>query len=241
MLKIEHTNNSYILQPQDCAMKITHNWFNVEYWRQKEAIITSKQGRAPAWFIEYQESQVGVLKHYWRGGLIGRLLSDQYLFVGLTNTRVYKEFKLLTELKALDLPVPAPIAAYVEIRFGIYRADILTEAITGAKSLCEILRQRVASNVELQAIGRTIAKFHNNGVYHDDLNINNILFDKQGVVHLIDFDKGDIREQEANWQQANIDRLARSFKKEASKWPAFFFEKRHWQILHNAYKTELSG
>ncbi|KZN60954.1 hypothetical protein N473_23250 [Pseudoalteromonas luteoviolacea CPMOR-1] len=241
MLKIDNTDNHFILTPQDSELSITHDWFNVEHWRQKDAVVNSKLGRAPAWFIRYQNNNIAVLKHYWRGGLIGKLLSDQYLFLGLEKTRVFKEFKLLTQLKELQLPVPVPIAAYVKVTFGIYRADILTQAIPDAQSLCEKLKQHSATKKELMAVGKTIADFHRKGVYHDDLNINNILFDDQGHVNLIDFDKGDIRHIEGSWQQANIDRLARSFKKEAGKWPTFFFDDADWQTLISAYQTHLDS
>ncbi|MDK1289236.1 3-deoxy-D-manno-octulosonic acid kinase [Pseudoalteromonas umbrosa] len=240
MLKIDNTGNRFILMPQNSVLNINHNWFDVEYWRKKDAIVNSKLGRAPAWFIQYQNGNIAVLKHYWRGGLIGKVLNDQYLFLGLEKTRVYKEFKLLLELKALNLPVPDPIAAYVEQAYGIYRADILTQAIPSAQSLCEKLQQSHLSESELVSVGQTIADFHRQGVYHDDLNINNILFDGQDNVNLIDFDKGEIRAIDKTWQQDNIDRLARSFKKEAGKWPTFFFDDSHWQVLLQAYKKHLN-
>ncbi|AOT07202.1 3-deoxy-D-manno-octulosonic acid kinase [Pseudoalteromonas luteoviolacea] len=241
MLKIDNIGNHFILMPQNSVLNITRDWFDVEHWRQKDAVVNSKLGRAPAWFIQYQHNNIAVLKHYWRGGLIGKLLSDQYLFLGLEKTRVFKEFKLLTELKELELPVPEPIAAYVKVTYGIYRADILTQAIPGAQSLCEKLKLSSATKEELIAVGNTIADFHRKGVYHDDLNINNILFDDQGQVNLIDFDKGEIRHIESSWQQANIDRLARSFKKEAGKWPTFFFDDADWQTLINAYHARLNN
>ncbi|TQF69660.1 3-deoxy-D-manno-octulosonic acid kinase [Pseudoalteromonas luteoviolacea] len=240
MLKVEKTNNQYLLLPENSQLDIHHKWFNVQYWRDQNAIVTSKQGRAAAWFVKYHGDQVAVLKHYWRGGLIGKLLSDQYLYTGLENTRVFQEFKLLSALDALNLPVPKPIAANVEVRFGIYRADIMTEAITGAKSLCEKLQQQALSIHELTSVGIAIAQFHRQGVYHDDLNINNILFDHAGKVYLIDFDKGNIRPPEKEWQQSNLDRLKRSFKKEAGKWPTFFFTEEDWQTLVEAYQNNVS-
>ncbi|KZN59018.1 3-deoxy-D-manno-octulosonic acid kinase [Pseudoalteromonas luteoviolacea] len=239
MLKVEKTNNQYLLLPEHSTLNIHSEWFKVQYWRDQNAILTSKQGRAAAWFINYHKDKIAVLKHYWRGGLIGKLLSDQYLYTGLENTRVYQEFLLLSELHALHLPVPTPIAAHVEVKLGIYRADIITEAVRGAQSLCELLQQQPPSEHVLISVGRTIAQFHREGVYHDDLNINNILFDQTGQVYLIDFDKGAIRAQDKQWQQANIDRLKRSFKKEAGKWPTFFFTDADWQTLIKAYQTAL--
>ncbi|KZN48391.1 3-deoxy-D-manno-octulosonic acid kinase [Pseudoalteromonas luteoviolacea] len=237
MLKVEKTNNQYLLLPENSTLNIHSEWFKVQYWRDQNAIVTSKQGRAAAWFINYHEDKIAVLKHYWRGGLAGKLLSDQYLYTGLEKTRVYQEFKLLSELHALNLPVPKPVAAYVQVKLGIYRADIITEAVRGAQSLCEMLQHQPASEQALTSVGRTIAQFHREGVYHDDLNINNILFDQTGQVYLIDFDKGAIRAQDKQWQQANIDRLNRSFKKEAGKWPTFLFTDSDWLTLMKAYQN----
>ncbi|MCF2859024.1 3-deoxy-D-manno-octulosonic acid kinase [Pseudoalteromonas sp. SMS1] len=240
MLTVKKTNNQYLLIPDDSKLDIQTTWFNVQFWRDQDAIVTSKQGRAAAWFVKYQDNKIAVLKHYWRGGLIGKLLSDQYLYTGLENTRVFQEFKLLTELDALKLPVSRPLAANVEVKWGTYRADILTEAISGATSLCEQLQQKALSAQALAAVGTTIALFHRQGAYHDDLNINNILFDQTGKVYLIDFDKGDLRAPEQAWQQSNMDRLKRSFKKEAGKWPAFYFTDTDWQVLIEAYQKALN-
>ncbi|MBE0345272.1 3-deoxy-D-manno-octulosonic acid kinase [Pseudoalteromonas peptidolytica F12-50-A1] len=212
--------------------------FEPEYWQKNNAIVGSKQGRATAWFVKLHDKVV-VLKHYYRGGLIGKLLSDQYLFFGLKDTRVYQEFELLEHLKQQDLPVPAPIAARVSARFGVYRGDIITEAVEDAISVCEILQSRALQNIELEKIGQTIAKFHQAGAYHDDLNINNILFSGDGEVFLIDFDKGKILAPATPWQQANIERLQRSFKKEAGKWPTFHFDDNQWQALLQAYRTSV--
>ncbi|PCK31546.1 3-deoxy-D-manno-octulosonic acid kinase [Pseudoalteromonas piscicida] len=228
----------FLLTPSHSALTISAEMFEPEYWQNNNAVVGSKQGRATAWFVKFNQG-VAVLKHYYRGGLIGKLLSDQYIFTRLENTRVYQEFALLEQLQALGLPVPAPIAARISLRFGIYRADILTEAVDDATSVCEILQTRALSNDELERIAHTIAKFHRAGAYHDDLNINNILFNGDGEVFLIDFDKGKMLKPAATWQQANIDRLQRSFKKEAGKWPTFYFEDNQWQALVQAYRSSV--
>lgn len=110
-------------------------------------------------------------------------------------------------------------------------------AVSDATSVCEILQARTLSTNELESIGHTIAQFHQAGAYHDDLNINNILFDANGKVFLIDFDKGKIMQPNSSWQHANMERLQRSFKKEAGKWPTFYFDENQWQVLMQAYHS----
>ncbi|RXF05882.1 3-deoxy-D-manno-octulosonic acid kinase [Pseudoalteromonas sp. PS5] len=237
-MQISKQSYYFLLTPTHSALTVSAEMFEPEYWQKNNAIVGSKQGRATAWFVKLHDKVV-VLKHYYRGGLIGKLLSDQYLFFGLKGTRVYQEFELLEHLKQQDLPVPAPIAARVSARFGVYRGDIITEAVEDAISVCEILQSRALQNIELEKIGQTIAKFHQAGAYHDDLNINNILFSGDGEVFLIDFDKGKILAPATPWQQANIERLQRSFKKEAGKWPTFHFDDNQWQALLQAYRTSV--
>ncbi|MBD1581553.1 3-deoxy-D-manno-octulosonic acid kinase [Pseudoalteromonas sp. S16_S37] len=235
-MNITKINSHYLLASEKTTSDVSLEWFDPAHWQRLNAIVTTKEGRATAWFYKHN-AQVNVLKHYWRGGLIGKLLSDQYFFCGLKKTRVYQEFKLLCALDKLGLPVPTPVAAKVTVQGLIYRGDLITSAVPGAKSLCELLQTRQATEQELSLVGRTIAKFHKQGVYHADLNINNILFSDNSKVYLIDFDRGQLRQPQATWQQANIERLKRSCNKEAGKWPTFYFSEHDWQTLLSAYQT----
>ncbi|CAH9059294.1 3-deoxy-D-manno-octulosonic acid kinase [Pseudoalteromonas holothuriae] len=237
-MKTTIIDNHYLLTPESVSYPITLNWFDAKYWQQKNAIVATKQGRATAWFFK-NDGQVNVLKHYWRGGIAGKFLSDQYFFSGFKNTRVYQEFTLLCQLDALGLSISKPIAAKVTRSGIIYRGDLITHAISGAKSLCEVLQARSTSKEELILVAQTLANFHNAGVFHADLNINNILFSDDGQVYLIDFDRGQLRSPKSSWQKENISRLQRSFNKEAGKWPAFNFTKDDWQLLHQSYLNSL--
>jgi 3-deoxy-D-manno-octulosonic acid kinase len=72
-------------------------------------------------------------------------------------------------------------------------------------------------------------------VNHTDLNIHNILLDKQSKVWIIDFDKC-YQQTGDKWKEDNLKRLLRSFHKE--------LKKRHikwqiidWQDLLNGYNA----
>ena len=236
---INNIEQGYILTPDHTKTPFRPEHFDPNYWQQQNAIVGTKEGRATAWFFRH-DNQVSVLKHYWRGGMVGKLLSDQYLFQGLKSTRVYKEFLLLCELEQQGLPVPSPVAAKISRSYCIYRGDLITAAITGATSLCEVLQTREISLNQLNKVAQTIAQFHRAGVYHADLNINNILFNEAGEVYLIDFDRGELRTPSLSWQKHNMDRLRRSFYKEAGKWPTFYFTDNNWEQLHLAYKQALA-
>ena len=86
-----------------------------------------------------------------------------------------------------------------------------------------------------QAIGRCIKRFHQQGIYHADLNAHNILL-RDAEVFLIDFDKGEQRPA-GRWCQANLKRLLRSLTKLANQYPCFAFNSDDWQILVDAYEA----
>ena len=132
-----------------------------------------------------------------------------------------------------------PLAAHVLQSGLIYRGDIITEAIEGAKSLLDILVGRSLSKVEIMQVAECIATFHREGVYHADLNINNILFSGDNKVYLIDFDRGAMRTPKAQWQQQNMDRLKRSFAKEAGRNTYFCWQESDWQQLVKVYRDNL--
>ncbi|TMP09279.1 3-deoxy-D-manno-octulosonic acid kinase [Pseudoalteromonas sp. S3178] len=239
MFKTRKQGKHTILSHPEYFNLVDINWFDADYWQQQNKIVGAKKGRATAWFFKH-DNLTAVLRHYWRGGLVGKVLSDQYLYPGLENTRVYKEFSLMVKLIELGLNVPKPIAAKVSQSGLIYRGDIITQAVSGAKSLLDILIQRPLNSEELENIANTLALFHNKGVYHADLNINNILFNEKGDVYIIDFDRGEIKQPNAQWQQANMARLERSFLKEQGRNNVFNWQSNDWEALCTLYEKKLT-
>ena len=195
--------------------------FDIDFWQQNDAVIGSAQGRGTTWFIQTQTIQAA-LRHYRRGGLFGKIVSDQYWFTGWENTRSYAEFTLLQTLAEAGVNVPRPIAARVERCGVVYRADLLSEKIADAKDLVSLLEAQPLTKEQYYAVGREIAKMHQAQVNHTDLNIHNLLLDTSGRVWIIDFDKC-CQQAGSDWQQHNLDRLLRSFRKELNK------RSIHWQ------------
>ena len=189
--------------------------FSADYWRAQQRITGQAQGRGTTWFVQTAQGEAA-LRHYRRGGLLGKLIQDQYLFTGWENTRSCREFLLLQHLQQQGVHVPRPLAARA-VKTGVfYRADLITGKIPAAQDLVGILTSRTLSTNEYQRIGAEIALLHRAQVNHTDLNIHNILLDADGQVWIIDFDK--CRQETGNgWQQANLDRLLRSFRKEKIK------------------------
>ncbi len=209
--------------------------FTSEHWQQLNAISGQAQGRGTTWFFKHCGREM-VLRHYFRGGLIGKLFTDHYVYTGLNNTRPIREFNLLSHISSLDLPAPQPIAVHVKKRpLSCYTGDIITQKIDKAADLVSLLSERALSPEELNIIGETVKRFHDHNIYHHDLNAHNILLDGQNTAWLIDFDQGAIRKGSDSWKQQNLDRLKRSFEKEQLRLATFHWNKQSWRHLLEGY------
>lgn len=169
-------------------------------------------GRGAVWYVKGPFGH-GVLRHYRRGGLVGRVNRDRYLWRGEDRTRSFREFRLLHELARRGLRVPSPLAAGYAREGLFYRADLLTALVPGVKTLAQRIAGDFPSGQTWERLGATLARFHAEGVFHADLNAHNILLDHQHDAWLIDFDRGELRTPARGWQQANLQRLQRSLHK----------------------------
>ncbi len=189
-------------------------------------------GRGAVWYVRGEFGE-GVLRHYRRGGLVGRVNRDRYLWSGEENTRSFREFRLLHELARRGLPVPAALAAGY-VRDGLfYRADLLTALVPDARTLAQRSADDFPGAALWHRIGATLARFHAEGAFHADLNAHNVLIDAGGAVWLIDFDRGELRAPAADWSRANLQRLERSLAKlgatRNANWPEA------WSALERGY------
>jgi 3-deoxy-D-manno-octulosonic acid kinase len=240
-IKTCQQGKSYSLYNSQEINLFTPDMLDVNYWQNEKAITGSAQGRGTTWFVKHadkssKQTKHWVLRHYYRGGLIGKIINDSYWFTSQKNTRAAREFSLLDYMQTLALPAPKPVACRV-IRHGLfYRADLLSSRIEHAQDLVALLSKQTLSAVLWKKIGLTIKRFHDNNIYHHDLNAHNILIDKSDHVFLIDFDQGEVRKNnQASWQKANMARLRRSFLKEQNKLPTFHWQHDDWQLLLDGY------
>jgi 3-deoxy-D-manno-octulosonic acid kinase len=240
-IKTCQQGKSYCLYNSNEINPFAPNMLDVSYWQKENAITGSAQGRGTTWFVAHTDesskhTKHWVLRHYYRGGLIGKIINDSYWFTSQKNTRAAREFALLDYMQTLALPAPKPVACRV-IRHGFfYCADLLSSRIEHAQDLVALLSKQTLSPALWKKIGITIKRFHDNNIYHHDLNAHNILIDKSDNVFLIDFDQGEVRKNnQASWQQANMARLQRSFLKELNKLPTFHWQHDNWQLLLEGY------
>lgn len=233
-----HQDNVFGAYNSQYLAEFSPELFSSTYWKSCNAVTGTAQGRGTTWFIEHDKHQ-WVLRHYYRGGLIGKYIKDSYWFTSWEDTRAAREFALLAQLNAWQLPAPEPIAFKAVKRGLVYTADLLTQRIENSQDLVAILSQNKVDDALWLRIGEIIQRFHAHGVYHHDLNAHNILIDEKGDIWIIDFDRGEIRPNNTAasvWKNKNLARLERSFWKEKNKLPTFHWEASHWQLLLKGYQ-----
>ena len=169
-----------------------------------------------------------IKKHYFRKGLM-KFLGDNYLFAKLQNTRSFQEYSILKYLVKKNFNTCKPIIGWVSSNMISYKANLVVEKIEETKTLSATLisiyrGERDSSKISsgYYLLGKEVAKMHHHGVFHGDLNANNILVtreifhstDKSSKgIYIIDFDKSKIQKISKKDISSNINRLKRSLNK----------------------------
>ena len=221
-LSIERIASGWALINREQVQEDVTALFDSAQYQTRKAL---RDGRGQAYQV-HGSFGFAVLRHYRRGGLMGSLWQDRYLYTGIEMTRCFREMRLLAWLAARDLPVPTPLACRFVKTGVVYRADLLTAWLDGAMPLsADVQGLRVC---DFSAVGTMLGKFHRLGLWHADLNAHNILMTDQGPA-LIDFDRCELRRVANDWQAANLARLNRSLTKlgfaaradfQSELWPA---------------------
>jgi 3-deoxy-D-manno-octulosonic acid kinase len=203
--------------------------FDRAAWSARGTLEETAGGRGSIAFIRDGQNR-WVLRHYRRGGLVARLLADSYLYAGAERTRSFREWRLLRRLREWQLPVPVPVAArYVRSGLG-YRADLLTEELPTRRTLAHAIAAAPLDEEAWQRVGACVGRLHALGVHHADLNAHNLLVADDGMVYVLDFDRGRVRTG-GPWEQAVLERLKRSLLKVSSGLPSDRFDAAAWESL----------
>lgn len=228
-----------ILCDASLAAQVDDDWFDPQYWQQRQAAAATAGGRGAAWLLQTPAGPA-VLRHYRRGGAVASLLGDRYLWRGAEQTRPWREFRLLQHLQQLQLPAPQPLAARYRRQGLFYSADLLMRRIDDSPTLAQLLAAGALDAAQMQRVGSTVAAFHRAGIWHADLNAHNVLLSPQQV-SLIDFDRGQRRPPQPAWMQQNLQRLRRSLLKlGAGGADEAQFDARLWQPLREAHAAALA-
>jgi 3-deoxy-D-manno-octulosonic acid kinase len=121
-----------------------------------------------------------------------------------------------------------------------YRCDLITQRIADAQPLSAALALDALGEASWRAVGATIARLHRAGVDHADLNAHNILIGANGVVSVIDFDRGRLRPRppQGTWTARNLQRLQRSLIKISRGLPVERYSAQTWDWFMAGYKGE---
>ena len=232
---VERTKNGAILYDKAIINQISAECFTPQGWPHGEVLTgpLRSAGRGNTAFVGNIPRQF-VLRHYMRGGLVGKIIRDTYMFSGEDLTRSFLEWRLLNKLAANNMNVPRPAAARFRRRGTFYTADIITVRIPGVVSLAEYITGIDHGEAFWHVVGAAIWKFHEAGVYHADMNTYNVQVDKDGGIWMLDFDKGALKPP-GSWQQKTLSRLHRSLEKVVGLDSNICFRTANWEQLMEGY------
>lgn len=232
---VEATAEGAIIFDSSIIGRATPAVFTASAWKTVQPIGNAMQsgGRGYTLILGDGENEF-VLRHYRRGGMVGRVVRDSYWWLGEDATRPFCEWRLLQKLRQLGLPVPTPaIARYVRRRFT-YSADIITVRIPRIHPLSVRLAGGAGGVEFWRHLGSVIHRFHEHGVDHADLSAHNIQIDDDGEVWLLDFDQAKLRPAGA-WRQKNLGRLHRSLQKIRRLHPQISYQPQDWDEFLAGY------
>ena len=232
---VENTATGAILYDKAIINQISEERFIPQGWPHAELLTGSLRsgGRGNTMFVGNVPRQF-VLRHYMRGGLIGKVNRDTYIFSGADKTRAFMEWRLLDKLASNNMRVPRPAAARYTQRGTFYTADIITVRVPEIVPLSQYIADHDPGEAFWNSVGASIYEFHQAGVYHADMNAYNVQIDSDGLLWMLDFDKGRLRTPGA-WQQKTLSRLHRSLHKIVGLDPRLRFRAANWEQLIEGY------
>ena len=232
---VEKTATGAIVYDKTLINQISDECFTPEGWLHAEPVSgrLRSAGRGNTMFIGNVPRQF-VLRHYLRGGMVGRWVRESYVFSGADRTRAFREWRLLHKLSSHQMRVPRPVAARYCRRGLAYTADIITVRLTDVAPLSETIAANEPDVTFWRKLGAAIREFHAAGVYHADMNAYNLQIDQAGQLWMLDFDKGALREP-GPWQQQSLRRLHRSLQKIKRLDQKIHFDKSSWDQLLKGY------
>jgi 3-deoxy-D-manno-octulosonic acid kinase len=232
---VEKTAGGAILYDRQVISEISEDRFSAAGWLHAEPVSGKLRsaGRGDTMYVGNVPRQF-VLRHYLRGGFIGKLVRDSYLWTGEANCRPFAEWRMLAKMADSGLRVPRPAAARYCKHGPIYTADIITVRIPNVMALSEYISAKPCSAEFWASLGAAVQGFHRIGVYHADMNAYNLQIDKDGDLWMLDFDRGRLLPP-GRWQQKTLSRLHRSLQKIVALEPQLHFRRKNWEQFLEGY------
>ena len=173
-------------------------------------------GRGGAWRLELADGLRVVVRLYRRGGLVAWAVRDTYLG---TRPRPLHELAVTVEARRRGVAAPEVLGARVEGGL-VYRGALVTAEVPNARTLVDALRAAPGAGARAALAARAaraVARLHDAGVFHADLNLTNLLVGpgEADDVVVVDFDRARVRAGSlgARARRRNLARLGRSLAK----------------------------
>jgi len=227
----------YILHDVNAIDNLASEQFTADYWQDKPGFFRIDGGRGGSVKICI-DGKSAVLRQYLRGGFVARWLRDQYLWLGKSSTRAWREWKLLREASELGIPVSKPLGVCVWRSGLIYRAALMTAFLENTETLAERLTHSSFKREAWYQLGLLLRQFQGHRFRHADLNANNLLIDRDNEFYIIDLDKARIMPRLGDWQWGPLYRLQRSLDK-IDRMQQLHYQSDDWQALMDGYQSSL--
>ena len=160
---VENTETGAILYDKAIINQISAEHFAPQGWPHAESLTGPLRsgGRGKTMYVGNVPRQF-VLRHYVRGGLIGKLIRDSYLFSGADATRSFMEWRLLDKLAVNNMNVPRPALTLRDVD------DSFVDGKDTERKRCLTLTECAIRCVDMQeslgkALIRTLRKDINSG------------------------------------------------------------------------------
>jgi len=232
---LEKTANGAILYDRSIISEISEARFSASGWLHSEPLTGSlgSMGRGNTMYVGNVPRQF-VLRHFMRGGMVGKLVRDAYLWTGADKTRSFMEWRMLAKMAEAGLRVPRPAAARYRRNGIVYTADLITVRIPNVRPLSVCIGESEQDEQFWNSVGESIHGFHAAGVYHADMNAHNLQIDDRGHLWMLDLDRGRLL-QAGPWQQKTLARLHRSLEKIKALHPNVHYSAENWEQFLQGY------
>lgn len=153
-----------------------------------------------------------VIREYRRGGFVRHFLKKHYLL----DNRPWRELQVWDYAHREGLSVPRPLGA-VWKRTGPFYSGAIASELIPAQHLEDWMKSDLDANIRdnvLFRVGEQFRRMHDLGIWHADLQVRNVLIDRQNQTYLIDFDNARMLDtvDDAKTEE-NLKRFRRSFLK----------------------------
>jgi len=178
------------------------------------------RGRERLCLLHLGSGETALVRRYRHGGFFRKFTGDIFF---TWPPRPFRELAVTLEARRRGVPTVEALGAWVERVGGpFYRGWFITGELKGALDLWDALGGELFSASErkilLEAAARSVRRMHQMGVYHEDLNLKNIVVRREGdriAGYIIDLDKAKLFSGEISAHRSgrNLGRLLRSVRK----------------------------